>query len=259
MKFFILSKNNLLFIISTILLSILLAILFLFSGKLLTVSNEYARHDITKIKDIYNTKEKIAYLTFDDGPTKKVTPKILDILKKNSINATFFVIGKRVNEHPEIVKRAYNEGNFIANHTYSHNNNKIYINKETFLLEIYKTDEAISKAIGINNYHSGVFRFPNGSTAKDHYSQKQNSIKYLKEINYEYLDWNVLNNDSMQKLSKEQLLKNLKNTSNGKNVLVILMHDSGDVNNTYDVLQDSIDYLKAQGYIFKTLYDVLYN
>ena len=63
----------------------------------------------------------------------------------------------------------------------------------------------------------------------------------------------------MQKLSKKQLLENLKNTSKGKDVLVILMHDSGDVNNTYDVLQDSINYLKSQGYIFKTLYDVLYD
>lgn len=259
MKFFVINKKEILFIIFIIFLFILLAILFLISGKVLNVSTDSIEPNIEKIKNIYDSNEKIAYLTFDDGPTKKVTPKILDILKQNNINATFFVIGKRVDENPEIIKRAYNEGNFIANHTYSHNNNKIYINKETFLTEIQKTDESISNAIGIDNYHSGVFRFPNGSTAKDHYLQKQNSIKYLEEINYGYLDWNALNNDSMQKLSKKQLLENLKNTSKGKDVLVILMHDSGDVNNTYDVLQDSINYLKSQGCIFKTLYDVLYD
>ena len=56
--------------------------------------------------------EKIAYLTFDDGPTTSVTPKILDILKEENIKASFFVIGKSVESHPEIVKRAYDEGHF---------------------------------------------------------------------------------------------------------------------------------------------------
>ena len=130
MKFFVINKKEILFIIFIIFLFILLAILFLISGKVLNVSTDSIEPNIEKIKNIYDSNEKIAYLTFDDGPTKKVTPKILDILKQNNINATFFVIGKRVDENPEIIKRAYNEGNFIANHTYSHNNNKIYINKE---------------------------------------------------------------------------------------------------------------------------------
>ena len=71
-------------------------------------------------------------MTFDDGPTTSVTPKILDILKEENVKATFFVIGKSVDAHPEIVKRAYDEGHYIANHGYSHNNSKLYKNLDSF-------------------------------------------------------------------------------------------------------------------------------
>ena len=76
----------------------------------------------SKIQNLTNQKEKIAYLTFDDGPTLKSTSKILDILNEENVKASFFVIGKHVKEHPELVKRAYDEGHYIANHSYSHNN-----------------------------------------------------------------------------------------------------------------------------------------
>lgn len=77
-----------------------------------SISPELAKH----ISNIGKNDEKIAYLTFDDGPTIQATPKILDILKEENVKASFFVIGKYVDKHPEIVKRAYDEGHFIANH-----------------------------------------------------------------------------------------------------------------------------------------------
>lgn len=80
-------------------------------------ANSYVSSEFDKnISDICKNDEKIAYLTFDDGPTIQVTPKILDILKEENVKASFFVIGKYVDEHPEIVKRTYDEGHFIANH-----------------------------------------------------------------------------------------------------------------------------------------------
>ena len=206
-------------------------------------------------KNIYSSSEKIAYLTFDDGPNNTITPKILEILDKLQIKANFFVIGKQVSKYPEVIATIYESGHFIGNHGYSHNNNELYKSKEAFFNEINLTDEAIGKAIGIDNFCSHVFRCPNGSMSKVNYSRKQKCLKYLPEIDYTYVDWNVLNNDSMKKYSKKELFNNLKKSSENKGSIIILMHDSGDVNNTYDVLEDSINYLKSQGYEFRTFYD----
>ena len=209
-----------------------------------------------KVSSLINQKEKIAYLTFDDGPTLKSTPKILDILSEENVKATFFVVGKHVKEHPELVKRAYNEGHYIANHSYSHNNDKLYTNSDSFINEILSTDVEIGKAIGMENYHSYVFRFPNGYMAPSYKAKKQEYAKLLSNIDYTYIDWNALNKDSEKKYNNSELLNNLKDSSKNKGTLVILMHDTSDVNETHPVLKDSIHYLKEQGYIFQNFYDL---
>lgn len=207
------------------------------------------------LKNIYHSQEKIAYLTFDDGPNAQVTPKVLKILKKEDVKATFFVIGKNVEAHPEIVKQAYEEGHYIGNHGYSHNNSILYKNDENFINEIRKTDEAISKAIGEENYSSKIFRFPNGFMSKSYRKRKDRAEELLKEMNYSYLDWNCLNNDSIRKYSKFQLVENLKKSAKDKDILIILMHDTKDVSNSSEALEDSIKYLKSKGYKFKNFYD----
>lgn len=212
---------------------------------------------VDKITNIYNGNEKVAYLTFDDGPSSSVTPEILDILKSEGVKATFFVIGKNVEANPDIVKRAYKEGHYIANHSYSHNNSVLYKNSESFLNEVQITDIAIGKAIGIENYCSHVFRFPNGFMSPSYKSKKLEAAQLLSKIDYAYLDWNCLNNDSIKKYSNAQLLNNLKESCKNKNTLVILMHDTKDVNDSSLVLKASIQYLKSQGYEFKNLYDLL--
>ena len=211
----------------------------------------------TKISDLTKGTEKVAFLTFDDGPNVSVTPKVLDILKDENVKATFFVIGKNVDSHPEIVKRAYDEGHFIANHGYDHNNSVLYKNSESFINEIKKTDLAIGNAIGVQDYCSHVFRFPNGFMSPNNKSKKKEAVKLLKDINYTYIDWNCLNNDSMKKYNNYQLLNNLKKTCKGKDTLVILMHDTKDVSNSSNVLKESIQYLKSEGYTFKNFYDIL--
>ena len=126
-----------------------------------------------RINNLTKGDEKIAYLTFDDGPSKGATPKVLDILKEEDVKATFFVIGKYVEERPELVKRAYDEGHYIANQGYDHSNKTLYKSEESFINEIKKTDEAIGKAIGIDDYCSHVFRFPNGYMSKKNKSNKK--------------------------------------------------------------------------------------
>ena len=86
--------------------------------------------------------------------------------------------------------------------------------------------------------------------------KKKEYVKLLSKINYTYIDWNCLNNDSMKKYTKEQLLDNLKESSKNKNTLVILMHDTKDVSDSSEALKDSIDYLKSQGYKFENFYSL---
>ena len=212
---------------------------------------------MSKISNITKNKEKIVYLTFDDGPTISATPKILDILKEENIKATFFVIGKYVEKHPEIVKRAYEEGHYIANHGYDHNNAILYKSKDSFLNEVKKTDIAIGKAIGISNYCAHIFRFPNGFMSANNKGKKKEVLKLLNEINYTYIDWNCLNKDSEKKYSNYQLLANLKKTAKNKGTLVVLMHDTTDVNNSSLILKDSISYLKSEGYEFDNFYSLI--
>lgn len=124
--------------------------------------NSFFNIDVTTtLDDIAKSNEKKAYLTFDDGPTSKATGKILDILKEEDVKATFFVVGKHVKEHPELVKREYDEGHYIANHGYNHSNKLLYKDMESFKNEIVSTDLEISNAIGVESYCSHIFRFPN--------------------------------------------------------------------------------------------------
>lgn len=220
-------------------------------------NSDISEETFNRITNLTKENEKVAFLTFDDGPTTSVTPKVLDILKEEQVTASFFVIGKNVETCPELVKRAYDEGHFIANHGYDHNNKKMYSSEENFKNEIEKTDDAIGKALGIDEYCSHVFRFPNGYMSSNNKYQKSNAVKWLKELNYTYIDWNCLNNDSVKKYSKSQLINNLKRTSKNKNTLVILMHDTKFVSDSSTALKESIEYLKSEGYIFKNFYDIL--
>jgi len=260
MKIFVVNKK--IIYIFCIFFVILFLLLLLFQSQFsfaieLTTNSVIDDNMKEKIATLTKSPQKIAYLTFDDGPTLRATSKILDILKDEDVKATFFVIGKYVKKHPELVKREYEEGHYIANHGYNHNNSKLYESPESFISEIKNTDMEIGNAIGISDYCSHVFRFPNGFMSSNYKSKKIEASKLLADMNYTYIDWNCLNNDSVQKYSQSQLLNNLKKSSQNKGTLVILMHDTSDVNDTPSILRDSINYLKKQGYEFRNFYDFL--
>lgn len=261
MKIVFIKKNNFLylFFIILIILLIITSVFFMRFSPSFAVEltkDSFFNIDISSsLNDISKSNEKKAYLTFDDGPTTKATGKILDILKEENVKATFFVVGKHVKENPELVKREYDEGHFIANHGYNHNNKLLYKDMMSFKNEIVATDSEISKAIGIDNYCSHIFRFPNGYMSHIYTNEKKEALTVLHDLDYVYVDWNCLNKDSEKKYSNAQLLNNLKKTAKNKGTLIILMHDTADVNKTYNVLKDSIDYLKSQGYEFRNFYD----
>ena len=242
---------------------IILSMIFIYNSQSFAVDfekNSFFNIDVSiSLNDIEKSSDKKAYLTFDDGPTTKATGKILDVLKEENVKATFFVVGKHVKEHPELVKREYEEGHYIANHGYNHNNKVLYKDMDSFKNEIVSTDAEISKAIGVQNYCSHIFRFPNGYMSHIYMNQKKDALKVLSDMNYVYVDWNCLNKDSAKKYSNYQLLNNLKKTSKDKGTLIILMHDTAYVNKTYDILKSSISYLKSQGYEFSNFYDFINN
>lgn len=209
------------------------------------------------ISNIYNSKEKRAFLTFDDGPSNTVTPKILDILKKEDVKATFFVLGTMVKSNPDILKREKEEGHYVANHGYSHVYKKVYKNENAPLEEYKKTNTLIQQALGDSSYESNVFRFPGGSVGGYYDKTKTKAKKKFEENGIAYLDWNCLTKDSDGADTKNAIMTNLKETCKGKNSIVVLMHDAPNKKITAETLPDVIKYLKKQGYSFKNLYDIM--
>lgn len=213
---------------------------------------------VADVENVYKTEEKRVFLTFDDGPSKKVTLPILDLLQQENIKATFFVLGSRAELNPDIVKREYEEGHYIANHGYSHTYSKIYSSVDAVLEEYYKTEETIKNAIGDSEYTSLLFRFPGGSTGGKYKQIKQEAKERLKENSIAYVDWNVLTGDAEGgKKSVEQLVSRIYETIGNKNSIVILMHDAGDKTTTYEALPQIIQSLRDNGYEFRNFYDLI--
>lgn len=204
-----------------------------------------------KLDKIYRRKEyKVAYLTFDDGPTPALTSKILDILAEEDVKATFFVIGNLAERYPEMVKREYEEGHGIANHTYSHVFKHIYKKTDNFVNEIKKTERVLQSILG-DDKKFRLIRFPGGSFG-DALKPYRNAAN---KAGFAYVDWNSLNGDAetVESRSPEQLIARLKETVNGKSSIVVLMHDAPQKKTTVEALPDIIRYLKSEGYHFELL------
>ena len=209
------------------------------------------------LKNIYHSQEKIAYLTFDDGPSNN-THEILDILKQYNIKATFFVLGIQVQVFPETTNRIYNEGHYIANHGYSHKYSSIYQSPEQVLNEYNQCNEVVAKTINVPEYNSHVFRFPGGSVGGKYADLKKQAITLLDQNNILHIDWNSLTGDSEKaNPTEEYLMDNLQKTTEGKNNLVVLMHDAQAKHITVETLPKVIEYLQQQGYTFKNFYEII--
>ncbi|MBP3502215.1 MAG: polysaccharide deacetylase family protein [Clostridia bacterium] len=195
----------------------------------------------------------IIYLTFDDGPSNTITPKILDILKEKGVNATFFIINYN-DSTEQIVKRAVNEGNVIGIHGYSHDYSKIYTSVDACYDNIIKLQQKIYNSTGIT---TKVLRFPGGSSntvSKKYCKGVMTGIsqKVLKE-GFKYYDWNVMSGDSGDVKTKEAVYNNVtKGIKPGRNNIV-LMHDFSGNNKTLEALPGIIDYGLSNGYRFDVI------
>lgn len=179
----------------------------------------YSEDAKNRMSNIYKKEgeEKIAYLTFDDGPSSNITPQILQILQDEGIKATFFVLGSRVELYPDLVKQEYEAGHYIANHGYSHDYPSVYASSNAVLDEYNRTENAIKQAIGKEEYSSHLFRFPGGSGGGGKYANVKDEAKILlEENNIAYINWNSLTNDAVGKPTAESIVNDLKSTSERK-------------------------------------------
>ncbi|MFD2372064.1 exo-beta-N-acetylmuramidase NamZ domain-containing protein [Brevibacillus sp. GCM10020057] len=206
--------------------------------------------------------DKVAYLTFDDGPSA-VTPHVLDTLKKFGIKATFFIVGRNVPGHEAILKRTVAEGHAIGGHTYSHDYSIVYKTKEAFFADLEKGNQLIEKASGIK---PTLFRYPGGSTntvSHKYQDAKQyslanpvmNAIKAeAANRHYIFIDWNVTNGDARSnKYTAASAIANIKQQVKNQKEIVILMHDSSTKSPTAQALPEIITFLKSKGYRFDVI------
>lgn len=207
----------------------------------------------------YTNDEKIVFLTFDDGPSTTVTTDVLKTLNKHDVKATFFVMGQTIERSGEkgqkLLKEMYESGHSIGNHTYSHDYKKLYpsgkLNLDNFVEDLAKNEKLIQDALGISSYHTRVFRAPGGTMSW----KNMQSLKDYSMVNNLYpIDWNALNKDSEgKKKTPEQLVAEAVKYSEGKDMVVLLMHDTYGKENTAKSLDSLINWYKKNGYSFKTL------
>ncbi len=185
----------------------------------------------------FSKKEKIIYLTFDDGPTPEITEWTLAQLNKYHAKATFFCIGKNVQQYPKIYQKIVENNHSIGNHTHNHLHG-LKTTTADYLDNINKAELAFQKK-------PKLFRPPYGKLS---FSQ----AKKIRENGSKIVMWDVLSADFDTSISKEECLKNvIKHTSNGS---IVVFHDSVKASEKLKfVLPQLLEYYTSKGYIFKSI------
>jgi len=188
---------------------------------------------------------KIVYLTFDDGPSP-VTIKVLDVLKREGVKATFFVLGNGAKSHPELINAIWEQGHAIGNHSYDHNYHELYSGFIPFWNQIKKTEEIIR---GITGTRPQLVRAPGGTFG--HFDDTY--FYLLKQAGYIVTDWTVDSGDSKRRgvPAGEIIQDAVPNTKDSR--VVLLMHDGGGHGESAKALPSIIARYKAAGYEFGIL------
>lgn len=209
------------------------------------------------LANIYNLETKRVFLTFDDGPSKSVTIPILDILKQENVKATFFLLGSRVDLYPNIVKRQYDEGHYLASHGYSHVYSQIYASPQSVLDEYNKSLASIRNAIGTNEFNPHLFRFPGGYKGGKYFPIKEQAAVLLEQNGVLNIDWNALTADSAGATTTEEFIAELEKEVPKHNSVVVLMHDAGTKQATAQALPAIIKYFRDRGFEFENFYSII--
>jgi peptidoglycan-N-acetylglucosamine deacetylase len=189
------------------------------------------------------TDKKVIALTFDDGPWPEGTPKILDILKRNNIKGTFFVVGQMLKRYPELGRQIVADGHIIGNHTWHHWYH--HFSPQAAAFEIETTSDLIYKTTGVK---TTLFRPPGGM-------MHNGLVNYAKNKNYTNVMWSADSID-YSRPAVPRLVKNvMRNSEPGG---IVLMHDGGgNRTRTIQALPQIISTFKKQGYRFVTVPELL--
>ena len=194
---------------------------------------------------------KTIWLTFDDGPSEN-TQKVLDILNKYNVKATFFVTGIKP-DYAYMIKKAYEQGNTIGLHTYSHDYATVYASESAYFDDLDAVGALVKEQIG---YVPCFIRFPGGSSnaisaeyTKGIMSELVNDVQ---DRGYQYFDWNISCGDGASGHTAEELAEAACDGDDYTNI-VLLMHDSAGHEATVEALPTIIEHYQSLGYTFKAI------
>ena len=229
--------------LSKIIIISFILVLSLFVTNLNLLTNSFLESNTTASSNNIEV-DKIIYLTFDDGPSES-TSKILNILDKYEIPATFFVVGPSYKLKNDLLKEIVNHGHQIAIHSYTHEFHEIYHDKDSFLNDFFECESWIKKQTGLT---TNLYRFPGGSsnTIMDKNTIKEIIIE-LDSKGYKHVDWNIDSLDSKYSKNKDEIIKNTinsikENEKNNRYIQTILLHDNKKKEATIEALPHIIEY-----------------
>lgn len=197
-------------------------------------------------------EESIVYLTFDDGPNRYSTPKILNILKKHNVPATFFEL-KPANADFDLTKRVLKEGHTLALHGYQHKYDKIYKSEKIYKNNLDKQRALFFRKFGV---WCTITRFPGGSSNTVSRYNPGIMTKITKKIHswgYHYFDWNVSSGDAGDVKAASQVYRMVTSGLKKGRSNVVLMHDFNKNDKTINSLEKIIQYGKKHGYSFRAI------
>lgn len=217
-----------------------------------TSQNESTVTRIVKVVPKKNTDihSGIIYLTFDDGPSRSITPKILSILKEEGVPATFFVIHHSA-DLDYLIKEEAQEGHTVGLHSYSHDYANVYQSSTSYFQDLGAISDHVFRITG---QRSTIIRFPGGSSNTISRKYQAGIMGVLtNEVvakGYHYFDWNVGSGDAGEVRSSEEVYQNVTQGLSKRRSNVVLMHDFENNYYTLNALREIIQYGKANGYIF---------
>lgn len=178
-------------------------------------------------------EESIVYLTFDDGPSKN-TEKILDILDRYHVKATFFLTGREDNASLKMYREIVKRGHTIGMHSYSHKYDAIYESAEAFETDLEKIKKRI---LDVTGQDCSLYRFPGGSSNQVSSTDMKELIRVLKKKDITYFDWNVECGDaSSHSYSAQELVDNVMKDVVKYHTSVVLLHDAENKTKTVKAL-----------------------